>query len=196
MSKPSQTEPVTISFDTITASPQEWFTDYLLVYILQGKVNVQINENNYHLEEDDLVLINAYDLHSFKASHCKIASFRFNPYAFQVQPKDGMRVYFDCNSTTTTNKAALVPLKKYLALLVKYSQSTEPNKVLLQYSYTYALLHHLLGHYHVKSTVPLNAARQRLADLLAYINTHYKEPITLKSIAKDFYLTPLICQNS
>ncbi len=190
MSKQIQTDPVVISFETITTTPQQWFTDYLLVYILQGKVNIQINENNYHLVEDDLVLINAYDLHSFKASECKIAKFRFNPYAFQVQPKEGMRVYFDCNSTTTTNKEVLVPLKKYLALLVKYSQSTENNKLLLQYSYTYALLHHLLSHYHVKSTQPLNTARQRLADLLAYINTHYKEPITLKSIAAEFYLTP------
>ncbi len=181
--------PIEITYMNISLTPLTWEINPLIVYILAGTLSVKVNENSYHLVEDDLLLINPFDLYTFSASNCKVALFMLNLATFEKFNASGQYYYFDCNAATIDSKRKLIPIKRYLAMLVKDSQTRKNNSQLMTFSLGYELLHHLVTNFQVQSQIPALPNRQRLAEILTYVNSHYREPLTLKSLAKHFYLT-------
>jgi len=185
--------PITFTVESPQTTPKHWHEHIEIIYVLSGKLSVNVKDQNYHLLEDQLLLINSYDLHSYTASQCQIVSFKINLNAYNNPLIYEVPLRFDCNSSTAQDQEAFYSLKKMLALIVKDSANETNGQVILNYSYAYALLYQLINTFSVN--VELSDSNEnaiimkRFEEILKYINENSTLPLQQKDIAERFFLS-------
>lgn len=185
--------PVTYSIEAPQTTAKHWHEYIEIIYILSGKVTISVKDNNFHLKEDQLLLINSYDLHSYTASHCQMVVFKINLQAFNNPSIYNYSLLFECNSTTSQNQEAFLPIKKLLALIVKDSIRKDSSQEIMNYSYSYALLYQLIASFSIEpdsnDSNENKIVMKRFEEILKYINENVSRPLHQKEIADQFYLS-------
>jgi xylan 1,4-beta-xylosidase len=184
--------PIKFHLQSIDTVNHHWHQSVELIYILNGSTNITVKEVTYTLKEDDLLLINPYEVHSLQAEHCVLASFKIQLSMFDKNVLSEIPLHFDCNSATTEDKSIFFDTKRLLALLIKANTEQNNSTQILSKSFSYALLYELISKFGIEEKqqdVEGNQSLSRMEEILNYINDHYHEKISLNTLAEVTYLT-------
>ncbi len=169
-----------------------WHQSIELIYVLSGSVHAQCRNMQYNLHEDDLIVINMFDVHALSGNQCEVLSLKIDISSLDPEISRFSQKRFDCNSSVESDKTKFIPLKRLLALIVKSNINPEDNIELLNKSYIYELLYILTTNFNVKDTTNLNDLNknsERMKNILSYISENYRNKISLNNLADIFYLS-------
>lgn len=188
--------PLQFSVLAIENLERYWHQSIELLYVLSGNAQVSCRNTQYNLREDDIILINMFDVHSVSGNNCEVLSLKIDVSALDPEISHFSQKRFNCNSSIETDKTKFTPLKKLIALIVKSNINPIDSIDLLNKSYIYELLYILTAYFNVEDNTnskDVNKNFERIKNIVSYINEHYKEKISLNSLAETFFLsTPYI----
>lgn len=186
--------PVKFFLNDIGEIQRHWHQSIELHFVLSGNVTINIKEKTFNLKEDDLILINYYDIHSLHSENCVLATFQINLSMFDKKVVDPSKLRFDCNSSISEDKNKFIPLKRLLAQMIKANIEETSHLEILNKSYSYRLLYELISvftvEYDIDNTLFENRDKlDRILNIIEYINEHYTEKLSLNSIAETYFLS-------
>lgn len=179
------------------------YHDYIeILYCLEGKFDIHINDDCYHVEQGDLIIINSEDVHSVDSmgsgNNTQIAM-HFDPeiiysasqtlfeikyiLPFLISSKTPQKV-FKCSEIAKTHIPDLMK-----ASLAEYRQQSYGYELAIRANICNVFLWIL--RYWNKSGFDFTSYNlknpeliPRFQEVLSYLSTHYAEPVTAESMAK------------
>ena len=152
-----------------------------ILYVESGEVESTVGDGSFVAEADDIIFVHNYYIHSFKPKT------EYKKLVFIVSPAFENDVNKILKSRTLTahltdkdfNRREILPFFERL-----YTENKKMPR-LVKKGYLNIILGMLLDHY---PTSPIRSSEgiEVMVDILRYIDLHYKEPITLESIASAF----------
>ena len=152
-----------------------------ILYVESGEVESTVGDGSFVAEADDISFVHNYYIHSFKPKT------EYKKLVFIVSPAFENDVNKILKSRTLTahltdkdfNRREILPFFERL-----YTENkTMPR--LVKKGYLNIKLGMLLDHYPTSPIISSDGI-EVMVDILRYIDLHYKEPITLESIASAF----------
>ena len=152
-----------------------------ILYVESGEVESTVGDGSFVAEADDIIFVHNYYIHSFKPKT------EYKKLVFIVSPAFENDVNKILKSRTLTahltdkdfNRREILPFFERL-----YTENkTMPR--LVKKGYLNIILGMLLDHYPTSPIISSDGI-EVMVDILRYIDLHYKEPITLESIASAF----------
>lgn len=184
--------PFKLFVNSVNYIPFHWHKEVEILYILEGSVIMHLDQKQYTLKQDDVVVVNSMSVHQIEQSSDDniLLTLQFSPEWLNEN------VFISCNSTTKTEPVDLQydTIKQELAKMV-----WEMNKKAPGYrSYVMGRLQTLCGHFLRYFSQGINSEAddgnknydyKRLNRVLTYIDQHYKEKLTLQTMAEQEHLS-------
>lgn len=181
----------------IDSVPFHWHSEMEILFLVQGSLNVKIEKNNYQLQQDDLILLNGNEVHSFERTEqenlviiVQIDLERFKSYYPAIN-----KTYFLCNSIEwDKDNEKMIKLRHLLVDILKVFNKKEAGFMIELDIIVQNIILHLIREY---EKITINEEKnekssenlKRLERILKYIDQHYSTKITLDDIAKSEYLS-------
>ncbi|MBQ9308953.1 MAG: helix-turn-helix domain-containing protein [Clostridia bacterium] len=185
--------PVRCFIHQLGHSGRHWHDSLELLFVLSGSVSIVVDGEKYVLDEEDVILINANEPHELSASHGILAAVQIKLSLFDPELLPEEPLYFDCNSTTSTNHEGIVHIKRIVAQFVRTYAEGGESRLYRAKALSYALLSELITYFKSErsETRQLQARQQneRITRIVNYIGEHYREGITLQQVAEQEYLS-------
>lgn len=192
----------TLPIETIIHSVNEfslhWHNKFEILLVLEGSVNVSIGKENYVLYEDDVILVNAKEIHATSRTDDKNVLL-----AVQIDPE----FYNSCYSKFKNIKFHSKPLyekgeerynlhiiKHYIANIVWRLNKKNNGYKLVIGSYLFLLGEYLINNFKYelledKSDELTDSDLIRIRNIIDYTNENIARNITLKEIAENMHLS-------
>lgn len=186
----SKDVPVKISIQRLENTTRHWHGSLEIYLVLSGELNVMLESETYHLQEDDILLINSNQLHEIHSNENVTAVLQIKHSYFKQWIDES--TYFQCNSSVYHNKTRFLELKKLIARLIYLYYNNTDCDDLLCISHSYHLLHELVKNFKTTDTKLAGKKSKnlkRLKGIIEYLNDNYTENITLNSVAEREYLS-------
>lgn len=182
--------PINIILHRLGAVKKHWHKSIELLLVLDGEVDLTVNDQHYTLKEEDLILINRNDLHELESSDATLIAIQIDLERLMLS-NNIESLKFDCFSQGQMN-TSYNTIKEIIAQMVFTNTQNDESTNSYNLSLTYALISELLKsfqseekHYTHKSEKHL----QRLTDILTYIKNNYEKNLTLNELAKREHLS-------
>ena len=202
--------PVNISIEEIQSYEQgaflwHWHPEIELTLIMSGEIEYQVDDTTYVLRQGNGLFCNSNSLHSghmYKGQNCTYLSITFHPrflYGYENSILNTKYVNFITSNelwaslvlekSISWQKEVLDCIKKIYEMSLKQPNDFELQTHMLLLSIWQRLYRHF-------SEQPKPASKpkhhlQRLRDILAFIENHYNQEISLEDVAK----TANICKS-
>ncbi|MDQ0158352.1 GH39 family glycosyl hydrolase [Alkalibacillus salilacus] len=191
--------PVRVFTQTVEHFPFHWHEDLEILFVLNGSIEIRVNQDSFQLEEGDLFLVNGNELH-FINSKGRVGETQV--LALQIDHNhvkthninlSEKRFYLNSNEMGTESTYTLDQIKYILANMMdlilnrKHLYYLKVEKLLLE------LIVILLEHYELptQSKVKEIERDHRLLEILKYMNQHCRDSqLSLRKIADEFSLNP------
>lgn len=172
-------------------------TDVELLYVMEGEINVAVEEVTYRMKKDDILVINAGKSHSVQ----KPVGMRPESLVCCIHISSRLlceytgkyRLVFWCNTVEDSTSATYKKLRTILNNLLMEYVNGNPDNYFYRYSLYYDLLHGLVNYYMVTkedfSGDYDHKENDRIEDILQYIEINYNQEISLQDLADRFYLS-------
>lgn len=167
--------------------------DYHILLVLHGNLRIQIYDENYFLNENDVILLipgNGVCVWG-SASHLVLDVALSAAFVRDGIPVDDGRLI--CNSSLD-QQHDYQPLRKLLAKIAVVSFEPTDTSGLFLDALSSMLLYYLrVNHYESHLFIPENRRdlkyKDRVNDLLMYIKKHYREELRLEEMAENLHLS-------
>lgn len=168
-----------------------WHMAIEMMYILDGEVDVTINNQTIALLPGDVYLIDSKVPHSTKSINGNHAILLQLPYPFlkkYMPDVDNYVFSFDCHTTNPIMQTKLLQLKEVLEQM-QIVYEVNPRGALLRFNGLLFEMLYLLYHSFAREITTSQFKKDvknfsRLEPVLAYSREHYREPITISEICK------------
>ena len=165
-----------------------------LLYVLEGAVNVQVEQKTTFLKAEDILVVNANKKHSIKEVDNPLVMRLLFDYMMMCDYFQGQDVLFWCNSSGSENeryKELRLMLKR---LLKHYVESENYTQTFRFQADCYGILDHLTANFMVKAAdlqgnEEGDRYEERLSQINNYINLNYDQPISMKELSEKLYLS-------
>ncbi len=159
---------------------QTGFDTFLNIFWqLSGSSYIFNPEEKHYLKEDELYLLSPSQMFSYYVNSGTLLHFSFFPEGLCPIEED----YSVCNIPPLDVDSS--KLKEILSSILDVSDREDPYNNLMIDSLILLLFHELLTNYHTdKTTDSYDGSNQRLPIILSYLNTHYREKISLEELSK------------
>jgi beta-xylosidase/AraC-like DNA-binding protein len=164
-----------------------------IFYLLEGETVLWIDKKKFMLKQDDFIVINTNIEHYHKAvSNVLYACFHINYYELCHQLSSS-QLFFSCNSTLEKS----VELDDFQSVIKsifnQHTKSQQSNNFLLTSLY-FNLLAILVNHFRILERPYLSSEKEtdeaRIRKIHSFLNSNYKDPISLEELAYNLFLTP------
>lgn len=202
--------PVEMSMELIETYQLERHKQLEILFVLEGSVNLQVGENGYRLEENDIVVINRYELHGLFVTLEQNTVLKFQmdaDYYDRYYPRYSLKKFI-CNSASSANDhqaykaASYEKIRQKLAMLAYQWQKKEHGYQFEMGVTLLSLAHVLALDFESDEDIEEQTAKdlQRLVRILDYIDDNFEKGIDLKEIAAReglnfYYLSTFIKRN-
>lgn len=172
-----------------------WHTAIELMYIIEGEVDVVINNKTTELFPGDIYLIDSTVVHSTKSIHGNRAILVQLPYALlekYIPNINSLNFSFDHKTEDPILRTKIIKLIELLKQMQVVFEIKPDGGVLRFNSLVFELMFQL--YHNFSRVVPESSLKKeakvfdRIKTILDYSNEHYNEPITLSEIASVAYL--------
>lgn len=169
------------------------YEDIQLLYVIQGTMDVQINNQNYRLYQEDMIMINNNETYKITGTKGLFIGQFIISYAKLSEQVNQNLIYFSCNSVRDKNEVF-----KAIRTIINhiFVQQVQPELQSLIYlnSLYFQLLHFLTSNFllterDIRFEFEKNEMDSRMQELLHYLRTHYFERINLQELADKFFLS-------
>src|SRR5699024_5721337 len=169
-----------------------WHTAIELIIVLRGKIEVNIDNQHYLLEEDDVILINPNVGHATLArtSESVAMLIHIDPSYFKAYYHNYHLLCFNCISNTSTRYDN--SFKKIRGISIKMMEAIN-GKTAEEKIYYESLLHQLIATLVTNfppremPTVDITGYKEKteaVKKIIKFIDTNYKSRITLDDLSK------------
>lgn len=169
-----------------------WHQQLELIYVLEGYTEITINDRMYVLNQQDVILTNAYDIHELHGSDAVVLSIRIDLEKLGVPDDEREGLTFDLNSSLEKDKTPYQKIKVLISSLINYNLKYQDNSRYANLSILYSLFAEFMNKYRVISNskkVQPKKYLTRLREIIKYLNENYDKGITLKDLSSVFNLT-------
>ncbi len=183
--------------DNARIIPKHWHNHMEIIYILDGYLEVNINNSVYLIKKNQLIVISPRDIHSTSNKHGNTSILLQIPYELLENNIDDVHnIHFECNPYM--NDSEKVSFQNDIKLLLKSFADVYENKPpcykMKINSIIYDLLFILVNHFSI-SLPKLNMKKtdrylDRLESITKYVKKHYTECISLDDISDQAGLNP------
>lgn len=183
--------------DTARIVPKHWHNHMEIIYILDGYLEVDINNSNYLIEKDQLIVIGPKDIHSTTHRHSNTSLLLQIPYELLENNIDNVQnIHFECNPYIKDKEILFYQedIKKLLKTFSEIYKEKPLGYKLKINSLIYDLLFILVNKFStyvpkidMKKTVRY---LDRLEEIIRYVEKHYMECISLDDISAQTGLNP------
>ncbi len=183
-----ETTPLKLKSIYLEQMDSHWHKGIELLLVLSGEATVICDGEISRLQEDDLILINEYSIHSLKSDEgCNLVSLQIDTQRIIGKSE---KLFFECNSTTDNDKGKFYHLKRMIAELLKVNSSYNEYNVFYNHSIVYNIFYDLARNYSSKRK---NATSRKYFDrvnsIITFIDEHYRDGITLAELAEHEHLS-------
>ena len=176
---------------------KHWHNHIEIIYILDGYIEVDINNSEYLIKEDQIIVISPRDIHSTSHKHGNTSILLQIPYEFLENNIDDVQnIHFECNPYINISQYATY--ENDIKILLKSFAEVYKEKSLGYKFKTNSLINELLFILVNKfsTSVPkLNMQKttrylDRLELITKYVQSNYMECITLDDVSNQAGLNP------
>ena len=177
--------------------PSHWHTHMEVLYLLNGSMHIVRNEEKYTIHQHDLFVVNSGDIHyTLSAANTEVLLLQI-PYEFlnqSIHQFSTLQFKEYYSSKELKNDGVFQRMIEHLLIMKQlYDEGAEGYQFLFS-SNLYLFLHLLYTHYTTRQNpVEMNKDRKHLArlrEIIAYVEQHYMEPLTLKEACSLVALNP------
>ena len=174
-----------------------------IVIVLDGEIEVQINEERFIAKENDIFLINQRVFHSMQAKeNALVLSVLIDQYGFGLDQQEADNLYFNLNSIKTPDNTRIESIKYLLYSIVKFNTMENINSIYTNRAITYSLFAQLMNDFKLDITESNQkiASYDTITKITAYVHDNYKNKLSLQYLAEHFnysiaYLSRLFKQS-
>ena len=177
--------PIKIFIHKLGSVKKHWHKSIEMLFILEGNVDLLINDQRYELEENDVILINSNYIHELISDYCVLIALQIDLVEFEIT-SDIKKMNFDCNSKNNPNQSFEV-LKKLITNMVFANSIQDVSTPIYNLSLSYALIGELVRNFKAPEQhqqIETSKYLERLKNILNYIQNNYRNNITLTEIAE------------
>lgn len=151
-----------------------------IIYILRGEIEATVGDEIFTAGADEILFVHNYYVHSFKpkTEYQKYVIIIPAEYCDDVDKILKASTVPPCLSDTKFNRESLKPIFDKLY----YEEDMPP---LVKKGYVNVIIGMLFARYPTLA-IKTPANIEIMVDILQYINSHYKEQLTLQSVAEEF----------
>lgn len=180
-----------VQFEIVSGCEEKehFHQDIEILYLLEGSIELNINDEKWILSKGDIFLINANKVHTIKVKEeillCKIYIDYFT--ISKALKKDN--IIFWCNTLVENDKE--YDKLKYLinSILKEYVSKKEKNSF-LQKSLKYSFLEMLSTEFLVRAgNERVDSDVEKITQIIHYVNINYNKSISLSEMATKLYMS-------
>lgn len=178
-----------------TAKDEEHFhQDIELFYVLDGELDVRVEDKLSHLKTDDIFLVNSSRKHSFHTPGTILLLRLLINYQMISEGSQGGEAIFWCDSSVTANDKYDKLRKILRGMLTHYLENRDYTDSYGYLSDCYLVLEYLTVHFmlrpgDVKISGDADRYEERLRQINNYIYHNYDQPISMKELSEKLYLS-------
>ena len=173
---------------------EHFHQDIELIYVLSGKLELNIDGQKTEMSTEDVLMINANKRHYLKSSGEIVYARLMIMYDMLSDVLNDFELTFVCDSTRNTD-AAYDGLRKLIQQLLGHYLSNKGRTADFAYiAICYQIMDYICTHFLIRSAsstgdVESDKYRQRLQKIENYIRANYRSAISLKELADKLYLS-------
>lgn len=181
-------------FDTRSVQNTHFHQNPEIVYVLDGGVRIEIEEEKYELKKGDFLLINANKRHSLVQTEQDLltAVFRIN-FTMLSEYLNTNQILFWCN-TVSDKSEAYGQLRNVLDRILNRHYDREKEGALYLNSIYYEAVYILTSYFMIRADdsrlkEQITADSSRVFEIQNYVQANYQNQISLNDLAKKLYLS-------
>ena len=171
-----------------------WHPAIEILLILSGKADIYTADGVSHLESDDILLINAGCRHEIRSrSGCSAISFCLSLEQLSLNDEEVKASYFVCDSGKGKNQEKYANLKTLITITICRNLQGDPVTSRENHSFAYSIYNELMQKFAAAPPPESEERRQaleRMEPITKYVDMHYRDGLSLKSLADAVHLTP------
>jgi xylan 1,4-beta-xylosidase len=178
--------PLKIFTHKLGSVPKHWHQSLELLLVLDGTIEISINQESYTLHNDDILLINSNSIHVLNSDGGIMIAVQIDLSRFENFGENLEEIQFECNSSIDNNKNRYTTIKQIIATMIKGNANNNESTEFKNIAISYYLLSQLIEGFKVnKTNNKYNSQKYltRLTRILNYISDHYNENFTLNQLA-------------
>lgn len=167
--------------------------DIEIIYVLDGSLQINYEEESHHLNAEDFILINSKVRHEYFSDDEVLFGSLFIDYTMLTEIFSGEQPFFWCNSAEEKSES-YEKMRYYIRQIFNLYQATEGQAIALKNSIYYQLIYLITSDFIVKKGMKqYDSLRgiqdERMNEIMSFIMTNYREPITLQELSERLYLS-------
>lgn len=188
--------PVHLFLHSTHQVPNHWHDSIEILFVLKGKLEIFTKDRYTELNEEDLFLINANEIHAIKAEENNLVLALQVPvsYLLQIEPQIE-KISFECNSATASSgeeQSKFDELRTLLAEMMLLHNKRPQGYHLRIQSCLLNLTYLLMQGFCAQDQSPEkqdDKHRERLLRITSYVKQNYNRAINIQQLALQEYLT-------
>ncbi|MBT2721127.1 helix-turn-helix domain-containing protein [Bacillus sp. ISL-46] len=184
---------VTISVMSYKSNLEHAHREIELIYIIKGNLQVKVNNKIIQMKSADFVLVNSNEFHSFQSEEDNLfVVFHFNYFELSSLLAQ-KNLLFTCNSiehASLSDQELRIVIEDLLTVHMKVNNFSQVEFLEKTYKFISTLSINYLKNV---NQLPLNSSikgqNDRLTEIIDYIQSNYREPLSLEEVASIHYLS-------
>lgn len=189
--------PIKVYYHSYKRYPIHWHKAMEIIYVIEGKISVNIETETHVLQEGQIEIINSDEAHSIlsRSSSNKVLIFDIDTgFLNKYYDIENIFFYTDTSDINVQKSEKYEKLREYLAILLcELFQRSEDFEEFIEESLV-QLLYHLINNFHYliydEEGLKDNEVQfERYDRIIKYIYSNYHNKISLQDIARREYLS-------
>jgi xylan 1,4-beta-xylosidase len=180
--------PLKIFMHKLGSVDNHWHRSIELLMVLDGTISISIDNTEYTLTSEDIILINSNTIHSLRSESAVMIAIQIDLSRMNQFDATLDEMVFDCNTVTTDDPSKFDGIKFAIATMLNENAHNSYESQYRNYSLAYYLVSELLAYFSVPITNAIKTQQKyaaRLTRLLKYIEDHYAENFSLSDLAAE-----------
>ena len=181
-------------FETRKLQSTQFHQEPEIVYVLEGAMEIKVEDDSYKLDKGDFLLINANKHHEYREikANLLIASFKIN-YAMLADIMQTSQLLFWCNTVADRNDAYQALKSAMDCILNRFYERHKEGAIYLNSLY-YEVVYLLITHFMITADDArmkgnISVDNSRIFEIQNYVQDHYQNDLSLNDLAQKLYLS-------
>ncbi len=173
---------------------EHFHQDIELLYVLQGTLDVLVEQKTSHMKREDILIINANRQHHLSGSEDVMYVKLTILYDLISDVQGDLNVIFLCDSTENEDESYQGLRRLIQKLLAHYTVTHQETRNFRHISLCYQIMEYICAHFQLTkrqggSDAETSKYDERIQQINNYIRSNYRSPISLKDLADQMYLS-------
>ncbi|MDE7331974.1 MAG: helix-turn-helix domain-containing protein [Lachnospiraceae bacterium] len=167
---------------------RHWHKSLELLMVLDGSIEITVNEEKYTLKKEDIILINSNSIHEIHSESATMIALQIDLSRVSQFDNNLEELVFDCNSATQKNNGIFDGIRFTIATMIRENTHNAKGAEYKNYALCYYLVSELLTYFQIPATETVKNQRKyvvRLTRIINYIQEHYAENFSLADLAES-----------